>query len=345
MEVADDPRHETCFVGNDVPKLLTFNCHEPYIHCLAKLGWNMVVVDGLPGRSNSHWDRRSRPIPTNARVVSLGAALALGPYDAVIAHNLSDLLSAKDVDAPRVFVAHVNLRARMREEGVSFRAAEMATELRNYLSHTGGIAVGVSEAKLQSWGLPGLVVPPPVDPDEYGGYTGTLCRGLRVANSVSLRRRRFAWDSHEEIVRGFDFKLVGDNPDLGTSVAPSFDALRSYYREHRYFVYTAHQSDEDGYNLALLEAMASGMPIVATPHSSLPVSHGVSGYVSGDVQALRRGIERLLDDPELAAAMGAAARREAVEKFAISRFIERWHSALRLAASTHSQRAGRRSVA
>lgn len=328
-----------------MPKLLTFNCHAPYIHCLAKLGWEMVVVEGLPGRRSSYWDRRSRPVPDNVRIVSLGAALALGPYDAVIGHNLTDLLSAKDVDAPQVFVAHVNLRARMREEGASFRAPEMAKELRSYLDLTGGIAVGVSEAKLHSWGLPGLVVPPPVDPDEYDGYQGTLARGLRVANRVSQRRRRFAWDSHEAIVAGLDFKLVGDNPDLGTSVAPNFDALRALYRDHRYFVYTAHQSDEDGYNLALLEAMATGMPIVSTPHDSLPVSHGLSGYVSGDIEALRRGIERLLDDPELARAMGAAARRQALEKFPISRFIERWHSALRLAKSNHARRLTRRSVA
>ena len=34
---------------------MTFNCHEPYVHLLGKLGHEMDVVDGLSGRHAMRW--------------------------------------------------------------------------------------------------------------------------------------------------------------------------------------------------------------------------------------------------------------------------------------------------
>jgi hypothetical protein len=39
-------------IGNDfAPRLLTFNCHETWVHRLEHLGYPMDIIDGLPGRS------------------------------------------------------------------------------------------------------------------------------------------------------------------------------------------------------------------------------------------------------------------------------------------------------
>lgn len=63
---------------------------------------------------------------------------------------------------------------------------------------------------------------------------------------------------------------------------------------------------------ALLEAMAAGAPVVATAVGGMPetIDDGRTGLLvpPGDVDSLTTAIRRLLSDPSMAAALGAAAR-------------------------------------
>ncbi|HET6203093.1 MAG TPA: glycosyltransferase [Planctomycetota bacterium] len=71
--------------------------------------------------------------------------------------------------------------------------------------------------------------------------------------------------------------------------------------------------DKDGIPTALLEAMATGLPVVATDAGSIPevVRDGVQGLTvpQRDPERLAEAIERLLRDPSLCASLGEAGRR------------------------------------
>ncbi len=73
-------------------------------------------------------------------------------------------------------------------------------------------------------------------------------------------------------------------------------------------------SHAEGLPNALLEAMAYGLPVVVTAAGAIPevVEHGREGLVVaiGDRAALSDSLARLLQDPDLRAAMGQAARRK-----------------------------------
>jgi glycosyltransferase involved in cell wall biosynthesis len=76
----------------------------------------------------------------------------------------------------------------------------------------------------------------------------------------------------------------------------------------------------EGFSLPAVEAMACGVPIVATTGGALPEVIGRDGETGllvppGDASALAVALVRALDDPELRARVGAAGRARVLERF------------------------------
>ncbi len=104
--------------------------------------------------------------------------------------------------------------------------------------------------------------------------------------------------------------------DTGFSIAPWFQALDLFVAPQRW----------EGFGLTPLEAMASGVPVVATrvgAFEELVVEGETGALVSpGDVGGLTARIADLLDDPAGRAAMGRAARAHVEAGFRIEREAE-----------------------
>lgn len=79
--------------------------------------------------------------------------------------------------------------------------------------------------------------------------------------------------------------------------------------------------------IAILEAMAMGLPVVATSVGDIPnqVVHSVTGFVipSGDSESLKEVLEILLKDRELRISMGAAGRSRFQSRYDISSNVAR----------------------
>ena len=78
-------------------------------------------------------------------------------------------------------------------------------------------------------------------------------------------------------------------------------------------------SATESFGLVALEAMTSGVPVIASDIGGIPevVEHGVSGYLApvGDVELMATEAIRLLSDCDLWEAFSAAARKRAVGMF------------------------------
>jgi glycosyltransferase involved in cell wall biosynthesis len=76
----------------------------------------------------------------------------------------------------------------------------------------------------------------------------------------------------------------------------------------------------EGFSLPAVEAMACGVPLVATTGGALPEVAGADGVTAmlvapGDPSGLATAISTIMADPELARRLSAAARQRVLERF------------------------------
>jgi len=324
-------------------RLLVFNCHEAWVHQLEGIGYELDIVVGLPGRVVSTWDEQMRPIPSGARLISLEEALAArAPYAVAVVHSVTDLLDIKLLDCPKIIVLHGTLEGRIFDREAAEDAPQLAATLKQFLGLTSVRAVAVSSLKARSWGVADEILPFGVEPEAYLAHTGELARGIRISNQFNRRRDILLADLHEGAFSGLPMTLVGHNPDIaGSGPAQNWMHLKQQLSSHRFYVHTADPKLEDGYNMASLEAMASGLPVLGNVHPSSPIVHGKSGFVSDDPAELRRYAEQLLSDPELAARLGAEARRVVSSRFHVRAFRAGFRQAIANAQKRYRKKAQR----
>ena len=114
---------------------------------------------------------------------------------------------------------------------------------------------------------------------------------------------------------------LGVAPHIRFLGALATTAVAASYHEADVFVQASvvlANGDRDGIPNALLEAMASGVAVVASDVAGIPeVITPECGLLvaPGDPAALADALARLHDEPELRARMGAAARRHVIDSF------------------------------
>lgn len=139
-------------------------------------------------------------------------------------------------------------------------------------------------------------------------------RGIAVVNHMA--RREVPLD------------LVGmraeDSGGLGEIANMELPALLARYRF--YF----HPIRWTSLGLAAIEALMVGLPVIglATTELVTVVRNGHSGYLDTDPHRLVEAMRRLIANPAEAALLGAHARRDAHERFAIGRFVADWQRAI-----------------
>ena len=154
---------------------------------------------------------------------------------------------------------------------------------------------------------------------------GEVIKGYHVAHEACriLRQSR----SDFELVVTFDPPGPGRIDEFTRSVGwCSLAELPRHYRAAD--ICLVPTIAQDALSRTSVEAMASGIPVVASRIGGLPytVTDGVTGLLCepGDPADLARQIARLLDDPELRRRMGLAGRKRFEEEFLWETVIDRY---------------------
>jgi glycosyltransferase involved in cell wall biosynthesis/SAM-dependent methyltransferase len=319
-------------------RILTFNFHEPYLCLMAKTGLDFTV--GLYSKPPlaRQWQTHFRPIPPNMKLVeekTWRALLEADRFDVVVAQNETNAIDLFKYDTPKLLLCH-NRRTFLREtvSGDVQDACAIFDRLLKRLQERFGFLF-ISESKRADYGIPGDVILPGIDIDDFGGYTGETPEVLRVGNLMRDRNQMFDVDFQEQACAGVLNRVIGLDPQIpGAAPAASFENLLHFFRTLRCLLHVTREEYEDGYNLSMLEAMACGMPVVSLANATSPLTHGEDSLISRDADELRGYLRELLDNPDLARKLGKRARETVAEKFPISKFVENWRNILERAAET-----------
>jgi N-acetyl-alpha-D-glucosaminyl L-malate synthase BshA len=123
---------------------------------------------------------------------------------------------------------------------------------------------------------------------------------------------------------GADVELLGERVDLPAAL-----------RDADLFLLP---SETESFGLAALEAMASGVPVIASAVGGLPevIPDGEAGFLCplGDVEEMADAAGRLLDDAALHARFAAAARRLAETRFRVEPAVDRYVAVYRRVLAT-----------
>jgi colanic acid/amylovoran biosynthesis glycosyltransferase len=111
--------------------------------------------------------------------------------------------------------------------------------------------------------------------------------------------------------------------------------VAAHMRSARAFVQHSIRDSEgnaEGTPVSVLEASATGLPVVATRHMGIAdvVVHGDTGFLveEGDVHGMGEHLVNLFDDPALAGLMGRRARQRMCDEFSMERATARLWGAL-----------------
>lgn len=169
------------------------------------------------------------------------------------------------------------------------------------------------------------VLPYGVDVERFRPLPRGDRKGFRLLFVGSLSQRKGIKYLLEAVrrlnLRDAELVLVGRMVGNPAAFAPYDGLFRHvshvpYHEVHRLFADAdlfVYPSLHEGSAFATYEALASGLPVIATPNTGSVVRDGVDGFLVAprDVEALMAKIELLYRDPERRAAMAANARTRA----------------------------------
>ncbi|GAA1322661.1 glycosyltransferase [Streptomyces sanglieri] len=197
---------------------------------------------------------------------------------------------------------------------------------------------GVEEQRITTLPLAGIKT------DEYPtvGHT-TASDTIRVGTVGRLTETKGYLELLEcaKALPDYEFHVVGDGPladrlrdspsnvvwhgetsprELKQRLWGSFDV---YFQPSRY----------EGLCITAIEAMASGLPVVASEVGGLTESvvHGETGFLvpQGDIEGYCSRIEELANDPELRARLGGAGKRRVAERYSAEALAEQFRAAVK----------------
>lgn len=164
--------------------------------------------------------------------------------------------------------------------------------------------------------------------DPGARYSGELPHAAVVINEARRRHRVTGTDLLRRFEQAAPIDLFGiDAGALGGYEDVPQSRLHDELARRRVYL---HPIRWTSLGLSLIEAMHLGMPVVALATTEAPEAvPAAAGVVSTRVDVLADAVRTYVADPDAARAAGRAARRAALDRYGLDRFLSDWDRLLK----------------
>lgn len=282
--------------------------------------------DGLGRAATWDWPAGAREVsPERLREEGCDVVVLQRPHEVDLFERWTGLRPG--VDVPAVYVEHNT-------------PAEHPVATRHHLADRGDVVVvHVTAFNAAFWDngvAPTRVIEHGV-PDPGHRYTGETERLGVVVNEPVRRWRVAGTDLVLRIADQVPLSVYGMGMAALAERAPWLaghlhedvrqDELHPRLARHRAYL---HPYRWTSLGLSLIEAMTLGMPVLALAATAAPEAvPREAGVVSADPDVLAATARQWLADPDEARERGTAARRHALERFGLDRFLADWQRLLK----------------
>ena len=308
-------------------KVFTWHIHGTYLYYLSKGNYDIFIP--VSDEKTEGYYGRGETFPFGNNVIEVRAEdVKNHHFDCILFQTNKnylfdqyEILSEEQRNLPRVYVEHDT-------------PAKYPADAKHVMNDADVVMVHVTHFNKLMWNNDGcriikvidhgVVVPP------YS-YTGELQKGVVIVNHLHQRGRKLGADIFEEVRKKIPLDLIGmgtkEYGGLGEVLHPQMPSFISRYR----FCFNPIRWTSLG--LAVLEAMATGLPVVALASTEYVtvIKDGYNGFIHTDVDYLVDRMQQLLDNQSIAIQLGKEARNTIQERFYIERFATEWEQVFQLA--------------
>lgn len=178
------------------------------------------------------------------------------------------------------------------------------------------------------------------DPSEWKGWHGNVASVMTACQSIDRDGECCNPTAYIQATEGVPHVLYGPGNEnflaKTSTVSPGplpFEEFKRKFQEHRAYLYVG--TRPASYTLNFIEAWMTGCPVVSlgpsfnTHEVCQLIDHGVNGFFSDDTSEVRGILKDLLENPDVAARIGQAARKKAIGLFGIETIRRQWHDFMR----------------
>jgi hypothetical protein len=167
------------------------------------------------------------------------------------------------------------------------------------------------------------------DPDEWTGWHGSDAVVGNITQHMAQRGNACGFDFWDAATRDLPAQPAGPGSEAldGGLGQLDYETMREYLRRIRVYVYTG--TRPASYTLGLMEAMLTGVPVVAMGAAAfeprdLWEAHNITLLGFDGPEEARRMVRNLLGDKEWAAGIGRGQQLRARELFGLERIMGQW---------------------